>query len=93
MSVPEPFPVRRCAGLSCHYRVRLVADRWVVDALPWLGVDATSRSEAIHAARSVIAAWLGVAPHAFAVDGDELYVEGRPPRLTGLRGWACLVEP
>jgi hypothetical protein len=48
------------------YRVRTAQDgRWIVDALPWLPLAATSRREALDEARAAIAAWLEVPPDAF----------------------------
>jgi hypothetical protein len=51
------------------YRVRMAQDgRWLVDALPWLPLAATSRREALDEARAAIAAWLEVDVAAFDLE-------------------------
>jgi hypothetical protein len=50
------------------YRLRHVDGRWTVDAMSWLTVAASSRSEAMEAARSAIAESLEVSPGAFDID-------------------------
>ena len=54
------------------YHVRPCPDgRWIVHEAPWLTVHATSRSEALNGARSVIVAWLEVDPDTFDVETTE----------------------
>ena len=56
-------------GESPIYRVR--ADDyggWSVDWAPWLTIDATTRAEALAAARRAVSAWLECDPDAFEVE-------------------------
>jgi hypothetical protein len=54
------------------YHVRPCPDGlWVIHEAPWLTLHAGSRSEALIGARSVIVAWLEVAPDAFDVEPTE----------------------
>ena len=51
------------------YRVRLTAaETWEVEWCPWLSIDATSRSDALAAARRALVAWLECAPDAVEVE-------------------------
>ena len=52
------------------YRVTTAQDgRWRVDTLPWVPpLSATSRREALEAAREAIATWLEVEPDSFDVE-------------------------
>jgi hypothetical protein len=52
-------------GQRPPYRVRAQDGRWTVDAMAWLSVAATSRPEALDAARAAIAAWLDVSADTF----------------------------
>ena len=51
------------------YRISTAQDgRWYVDALPWLAVSATSRRDALEAAKAAIAQWLDVSPDSFDIE-------------------------
>jgi hypothetical protein len=52
-------------GQRPMYRLRAEDERWTVDAMAWLTVTATSRHEALDAARAAIAEWLEVPPQSF----------------------------
>ena len=53
------------------YRLVVAQDgSWTIDAMSWLLVVATTRSEAIDAVRAAITEWLDVPPEAFDVEAS-----------------------
>lgn len=51
--------------------IRVICDsdeRWAIYAMPWLPIEASTRSEAVAAARAALAAELDVSPVSFDVE-------------------------